>query len=365
MKYSLSLGVAGGAIGTAIGALASVIYLKIKYKEDLRKKRKLKSYPRKHNDKYILNCIWKYSLPLLVSALILYGGNNLIDQGIITNKLAELGYSQVQYSSMFGDFGKYFQLINLPMIIVSSLALSIFPIIARENASKDKTKLNESIAKIFKIGFMIGLPSAITLSVLSKSIFYFIYFKVGHIGGAELMVFGGYVFIFSSIYQLSIILLNSLGRVRVAAMTAFITVVVRLLADFIFIGIAAVNIYGAVIGLLLSNYIGMMINIKIIENHTKTKESYLNNIIKPVIGSIFMGITLFITYFVFSRLLGTISKITLSNGIGGYIINAISLICACYLGAIIYLKVMVKIKGIDDSDLLIFPKQIKRIFLMY
>ena len=364
MKYSLSLGVAGGAIGTAIGALASVVYLKIKYKKDLKERGRIKSQPRKHNNKYIFNYIWKYSVPLLVSALILYGGNNLIDQGIITNKLAELGYSQVQYSSMFGDFGKYFQLINLPMIIISSLALSVFPIIARENASKDKKKLNEGIAKIFKIGFMIGLPSAITLSVLSKPIFHFIYFKVGHMGGAELMVFGGYVFIFSSIYQLSVTLLNSLGRVRVGAMTAFITIAVRLLADFIFIGIATINIYGAVIGLLLSNYVGMMINIKIIENHTRTKESYLNSIVKPAIASIVMGIVLFIVYFIMNRVVGEVFGLASSGGVGGYITNAIALVIAGYVGSIVYLKVMIKTKGMENEDLSIFPRKLKKLFFI-
>ena len=364
MQYSLSLGVAGGAIGTAIGALASVIYLKIKYKEDLRKRGKIKSHPRKHNDKHIFNYIWKYSVPLLISALILYGGNNVLDQIIITNKLAGLGYSPAQFSSMFGDFNKYLQLINLPMIIISSLALSVFPIIARENASKDKTKLNEGIAKIFKIGFMIGLPAAVTLSVLSKPIFHFIYYKVGLMGGAELMVFGGYVFIFSSIYQLSVTMLNSLGRVRAGAVTSFINVAVRLIIDFIFIGIATINIYGAIIGLLLSNYVGMMINMKIVENHTRTKESYLNSIIKPAISAIFMGIVLVIVYFIVSRVVGRVIGSPANPGINGYITNAIALVIAGYIGSIVYLKIMIKTKGIEDDDLSIFPRKLKKLFFI-
>ena len=364
MKYSLALGVAGGAIGTAIGALASVIYLKIKYKEDLRKRGRVKSQPRKHNDRHIFNYIWKYSVPLLVSALILYGGNNLFDQMIITGRLSELGYSQAQFSVMFGDFGKYTQLINLPMIIISSLALSVFPIIARENASKDKTKLNEGIAKVFKIGFMIGLPAAVTLSVLSKAIFHFIYFKVGLTGGAELMVFGGYVFIFSSIYQLSVTMLNSLGRVRAGAVTSFINVAVRLVVDFIFIGIASINIYGAIIGLLLSNYVGMMINIKIVENHTRTKESYLNSIIKPAIAAIFMGIALAVVYFIMSEIIGMVFGATSIPGLGGYITNAIALVVAGYVGSIVYLKVMIKTKGMENEDLAIFPRKLKKLFFI-
>ncbi|MGL4656682.1 MAG: putative polysaccharide biosynthesis protein [Sarcina sp.] len=364
MKVSLAWGVAGGAIGTAVGALASVIYLKIKYDKDLKERGRVKSEPRMHSNNHILKYIFSYSWPLIVSALILYAGNNLFDQTIINRSLEYLGYTQTDASTMFGDFGKYTQLINLPMILISSIALSVFPVIARENASKDKTKLREGIDKLFKIGFMIGLPAAVGLSVLSTPIFHFIFFKVSNTGGSLLMKFGGYVFIFSSIYQLTVTMINSLGKVKAGTVTAFITVAVRLIVDLIFIRIAFINIYGAVIGLLLSNYIGMLLNMKIVEKHTKTTESYLRNIVKPAISALVMGIIMYFVYIAVGSLIGMALGAPSNGGLLGYISNAISLGITGYIGAIVYLQMMFRIKGMDSEDLAIFPRKIRRVFFI-
>ncbi|MGL5066372.1 MAG: putative polysaccharide biosynthesis protein [Sarcina sp.] len=364
MKISLPWGVAGGAIGTAVGALASVIYLKIKYDKDLKSRGRVKSEPRKHSNDHILKYIFKYSWPLIVSALILYAGNNLFDQTIINRSLQYLGYNQVDASTMFGDLGKYTQLINLPMILISSIALSVFPMIARENASDDKTKLREAINKLFKIGFMIGLPSAVGLSVLSGPIFHFIFFKVENTGGALLMQFGGYVFIFSSVYQLTVTMINSLGKVKSGTVTAFITVAVRLIVDIIFIRIAFINIYGAVIGLLLSNYIGMLLNMKIVEKHTMSKESYLRSIIKPAISAAVMGAIMYFVFIAVGAIIGMVLGAPTNGGLIGYISNAISLGITGYIGGVVYLQMMVKIKGMDSDDLAIFPRKVRRLFFM-
>ncbi|MGL4990808.1 MAG: putative polysaccharide biosynthesis protein [Sarcina sp.] len=364
MKQSLALGVAGGAIGTAVGALGSVVYLKIKYNKDLKSRGKIKSHPRKDSNNHIFNYIVKYSLPLIISALILYAGNNLFSQTIINRGLESLGYSATQSSIMFGDFNKYLQLINLPMIIISSLALSVFPIIARENTSEDKTRLRAGVQKLFKIGFMISLPAAVGLSVLSKPIFHFVFLKLGNTGGSELMVFGGYVFIFSSVYQLTVTMLNSLGMVKRGAITSFITVAITLVVDFIFVRMQSINIYGAVIALLLANYVGMLINMKIVEKYTKSEESNLNSIIKPTIAAFVMGIVLFVIYFIVSKGLGFILAPPTSGGFVGYITNAIALVIAGYAGVVIYMKIMIRIKGIDNEDIVIFPRKLRKLFFI-
>ncbi len=354
MKHSLGLGVAGGAIGTAIGALASLIYLKYKYIIDIRGRRGVKSLPRKHHNKYIVSYIFKYSVPLLISALILYAGSNLIDQAVINNSLRSIGYSEAKVSGLYGDFGKYMQLINVPMIIISSLALSVFPLIARENVSEDKTNLRVAINKLVKIGFIIALPSAIGLSVLSSSVFRAI-FGTSQMGGSKIMLYGAYVFIFSAIYQLSNTMLNSLGKVTEGAVTSFISVAIRVICSYIFIRISAINIYGAIIGLLVSNFVAMVINMFIIEKHMQARESTLKSIVKPTIAAIIMGIVI---YFINLGLQMTLVSVA------GYIGNVISLMITGYIGAIVYLQVMVRIKGITKEDMDIFPAKLRRLFLI-
>lgn len=355
MKHSLALGVAGGATGTAVGALASVIYLKIKYNKDIKSRRGAESKPRTHSNKYIFNYIFKYSVPLLGSALILYAGTNVWDQSLIHDGLISIGYSDVKATILYGDFGKYMQLINVPMIIISSLALSIFPMIAKENTKDDKTGLRIAVEKLFKIGFIIALPSAVGLSVLSKPIYYMV-LGASQMGGSTIMLFGAYVFIFSSVYQLSNTVLNSLGKVTQGAVTSFIGVIVRLLCSYIFIRMASINIYGTIIGLLLSNIVILLLNMKIIQKHTKAKDSSIKTIVKPTIAAVVMGIVVYFANKVLQLILGAI--------FAPYIGNAIALMITVYIGGVVYLQVITRIKGVGEEEMNLFPRKIKKLFFI-
>lgn len=355
MKHSLALGVAGGATGTAIGALASVIYLKIKYSKDIKSRGIVKSKPRVHSNKYIFTYIFKYSVPLLISALILYAGSNVFDQSLIHDGLISIGYSEAKATALYGDFGKYMQLINVPMIIISSLALSIFPMIAKENTNEDKTGLGIAVNKLFKIGFIIGLPSAIGLSVLSKPIYYLV-LGGSQMQGSRIMLFGAYVFIFSSVYQLSNTVLNSLGKVTQGAITSFIGVAVRLICSYVFIRMASINIYGTIIGLLLSNIIIMLLNMKLIKNHTKSRESSLKTMIKPTIAGVIMGVAIYFANKVLQAAIGIV--------FAGYIGNAIALMITIYIGGIVYLQVITRIKGVGEEEMNLFPRKVKKLFFI-
>lgn len=353
MRYSVALGVAGGAVGTAVGAAGSLLYLLYKYKKDKKIKRVAKE--RMHTNKYILNYIIRYSIPLLLSAMFIYAGSNLIDVANINNGLAKAGFDEYLRGVKYGDYGNYTQIINVPMILISSLAVSVLPVISGANVLKDKTKLKTSIERLIKTGFLIGIPSAIGLSVLSTSVFTMI-FGSSNLGGAAIMKFGAYVFIFSSIYQLSYTMLNSLGKVKEGAIISFIGVIIKIICNFILIPIASINIFGVIIGLLISNIITMILNIRVIEKHTGVFGMLKDSWQKPALSGIAMGVVVFIL----NKGLYALFAIIMPS----YVSNAFSLLISIYVGVLVYINMMMAMKGIDDTIIGMVPRKFKKVLLM-
>lgn len=353
MNISLEWGVAGGALGTGIGALFTFIYLLIMLKKDKQIDRPSK--PRVKTNKELFTYMFKFSIPLILSTGFIYAGNNLIDVGNIKSGLLKAGFDDVYATIRYGNFGNFMQLINVPMIVISSLSLTAFPMLAEANALDDKSKLSETIKQIFKISFLISLPATIGLSVLSAPIFDMIFVSSTY-KGSDIMRFGSFILISYSLFQLSNTILNSVGRVYKGTTSAIIGVVIKIICNFILIPVAFINIYGAIIGLCLSQAIPFMLNYRHIKNHLQTKDSLINTWQKPLISAIIMGI---VVHFLYKGLFFVLSGVT-SN----YIALSISVIISIYIGAVIYIQCLVKTKGVSASDLNVIPNKLKKLVFL-
>lgn len=348
MNYGVEYGVAGGAFGTTVGAFGALVYLKIIYIKEIKKKRKSKR--RKKSNNYIFKYIIRYSVPLILSTAFIYAGNNLVDVGLIKSGLIKSGLNDTLATILYGHFNKYKQIINTPMIIITSLSIYILPLISRENVSENKNGLRRSIRSLINLGFLIGLPAAIGMSILSTEIFMVI-FGPNKLEAAPIMKYGSAVFIVLSIYHLTNTMMNSLGKIKEGVVTSFIGVIIKVLCDFIFIPMSFFNIYGAVLGLFLSNFVMVILNMNIIERYVKKRGILRTAWIKPTIGALIMGGVVFLLKISISKIFKLI--------LGAYIGNLISLLIIVYLGALVYIKVMIYLKAIDDEFINTIPRKIR------
>lgn len=350
IKISLEWGVAGGALGTTLGAFITQLYLLLQYKKD--KKIKRESNPRAKTDKEIFKYMFNFALPLIVSTGFIYAGNNLVDVANIKSGLLKSGFTDSYATIRYGNFGNFMQLVNVPMIIISSLSLTILPILAKANTLESKDELKNNIKQIFKISFLISIPSAVGLSVLSEPIFDMI-FVSSQYKGSDLLKFGSFIIVSYSLFQLSNTILNSVGRVYKGTTSAMIGVIIKILSNFILIPIATINIFGAIIGLCLSQAIPFLLNYRHIKNHIGTKESLVNSWAKPLLSSAIMGICVFLTYNGLFKLLSLM--------LPKYPSLSISILASVYVGAVVYIKTMYITKGITEKDLSIVPKKLRKL----
>lgn len=347
------VGVAGANSGTTLGALISALYLYIFYKKDTKIKRESK--PRISNNKEILKYVFKFSAPLILSTFVLYAFNNVIDVANIKNGLLAAGFSDSNATIRYGNFGNYVQLMSVPMIIISALSVSIIPTICANNSRNDKVALINSIKNSFKICFIIAIPAAIGLSVLSTPIFN-VLFTAENNQGATIMKIGAIVLIFNAALQITTTTMHSLGRVYISTFTSILGTVLKVFCNLILIRVASINIYGAVMGLLLAYSVPTFINNMILKKHLKTNESLINTWKKPLLASIVMGILVFLINLVLHKSLGFIKF--------DYIVDFISVAVSVLCGGFTYLHIMIKINGISNEDLNLIPNRFKKLLLI-
>ena len=167
--------VAGGSIGTLAGA---VVALLIVYKYYLSYKNNEDSYLLSHNEipkeklptKTLLLRILFYSLPITLNSGIQYGGN-LIDTSVLKGRLMAGGFMEVDARSLHGMMGATRQILNVPNSLVSSLCISLLPVIAGLYAAKKLDEAKNKANYAFRLCYTLAVPISVAMCVFAEPMY--------------------------------------------------------------------------------------------------------------------------------------------------------------------------------------------------
>lgn len=343
-------GCVGATIGTTLGALASALYLIVTYEKN--KHFKVSSIGNsnkmiKHTNKQVLRRILKYSIPITICIGITNAGV-LIDTYNVTARLIAGGALRDYAQGLYGMYGKYNTLINMPITIISALAVAVLPAVSRAVALKDKKLIKSKISFAFRISFLIAIPAAVGFSILSKPIYTLL-----HLGdGYTIMIYGSIIVVFMALVQIQTSILQGIGKLYVVTFYSVLGLVIKYIVNYILVAIPSINIYGAIIGSAAGFGIPIILNIIYIQKVLKLKINLRGYIIKPLVSSIFMAAVIYVIYNILNYIIGFIFK--------GYFNNAISVLIAIIIGMLAYLYAMLLSKGITKEEMDILPSRITR-----
>jgi len=349
--YGVEAGVVGATVGTTLGALASTVYLIVTYEKN--KHIKVVNFDGskkfiKHTNNQVLRRIIKYSVPITICIGITNAGN-IIDSYNITARLIAGGALKNYAQSIYGMYGKYMTLSNMPITIISALAMAILPAVSKAVALKDKKLIGNKINFAFKTNFLIAIPAAVGFSVLGDPIY-----RLLHLGdGYKIMMFGSIVVILMALVQIQTSILQGMGRLYVVTFYSVLGLVVKFIVNYILVAVPSINIYGAIIGSIAGFILPIVLNIMYMQKILKLKIDFLSYVFKPLVSSIFMAAVTYVVYNILIYLLKFI--------IVGYLNNAIALFISIAVGVIAYFYSIVFIKGISKEELDIMPNKIKKI----
>lgn len=347
LKKGLAAACAGGSFATSIASVVASIFLIYMYKRN--HENKIVKYhdvsAKRYTNRELIKKIFNYSIPLTVYQALFYVGN-LIDVGNTHSRLMHAGFSDRIATTYYGNLNRFYQLIGVPNAIIASLSVALLPSISASVARNDKKIVKAKINSAFKICFLISIPSAFALSVLSAPI----YRMIGFGQGSYIMAFGSYILILMSCVQIFSAILQGLGKLYIVTFFLIFGVIGKIVTNYFVIAIPSINIMGAIIGNITYYTLPLVLDNIILVKILKIRINIFKHAIKPIISSLAMSIVLYIAYYIFHYLVAFV--------IGGYIAVTISAIIAMLLGAYTYFFIMAVIKGIRQNDLKMMPNKV-------
>lgn len=351
IKYGIEAACAGSTLGTTLGAIVSASYLIWFYE---RNKDNRPSYKedgivavRLTNNQLIKRLLY-FGLPITL-CWGLQSAGNMVDASNTLARLAKAGLPSIQATIQYGNLGKFQTLINVPIAIISALCATILPFISAA-ARKNKSSFKHGIDFALKTCYLIAVPSAVGLAVLSKPIF--VIFGKQFVGGAPLMEIGSIILIMMAVAQIQMTILQGIGKIYQATTYLFLGLIVKIAANYFLIAIPAINIKGAIIGTVLGYLLPLLLNKRLIIKSMKIRFSIIGPFLKPLMASIIMGLWEYFIYNILYLILSFVGK--------GYIINLISVLISIFSALFIYLYMLAINKGITKSDMASLPNKLTR-----
>lgn len=309
-EFSYALGAEGGAIGTGIGAFTALVILFFMFLSLSAKYRRFLSnnnnYPPESNAT-IYKVLFSTMVPIIMSSTI-YNLTTVVDDLIFSNVLTFMK-SQLNIVVLWGVFGNYHLLFNIPVAISSSLTSSIIPSISMSVAKNDVREVVLKVKYSVKYTMLIVIPSFVGLFILADPICRVLFKE--HIDILINVLKTGSIAVVSfSFATVTNGILHGLGFYKTPLKNAVIALIIHIIACFIFLIPLNLNIYGIVISMIIFATILAVLNQMEINRIVRYRNSnfqkrYILTYFLMILSAFIMGV---VTYYVNGFLKNVIFK---------------------------------------------------------
>ena len=349
IKFGNALGAAGGTVGTTLGALVALLYFLRYYKVNSKKSKKATSKNiKRSSNKEIFKKILFYAIPITIGMAIQQAGT-LVDLKIVKERLLAASFSKTDIEILWGILSQYTVLINVPLALVSSISISVVPMISSQNATKSRGVLKDSIDTTMKVTYLITVPAAVGMAVFSLPILQLLKLDSDI---AKLLMYGSYIIVLMAIVYLQTSILQGIGKVNAVTFFSVVGLVGKIIANYVFVAMPKLNILGAIIGSGISFLIMLVLNQILINRELKIRVKVITPVIRPIIASFVMAV---ISFAIYKGIIFTLFFIPY-----GYIKNAIAILIAMVIAMVVYGVSIILIGGVKKEDLQILPAKLIR-----
>lgn len=294
----VALGAAGATFGAVAGAFLSLAYLYISYLIYRARNRE----PGEDTNSVktesigagsILKQLVIIALPVTVSA-VATTLTNLIDSVTITANLQVAGFDLHQATVYLGQLTNKAQtLLNVPLVIGAGLATSLVPAMSASLIKGDKVKARQKASTAIRLAFLLSVPAAAGLALLSSPIYSLIYRNVPE--GSEMMAFSALTVIFTVAMSTLHGILQGCGKYYHPLKNILIGGAAKFVLNVVLIRNPYLNIYGAIIASTVSTGLIFLLSLIDVRKFIGFDKIVLP-IFKGVLCSVVMGVFCRLTY---------------------------------------------------------------------
>lgn len=294
VKISISWGSTGGTIGTTLGAIGAIIYIRYilnkKYEVKLIYRNAIENEnTRKLRNNKILKRLLISALPFILIAAI-QNISTIIDTFTVRT------FIETDINIKTATLKYYTTIINVPLVIITSLGIGIYPKIIKGYLEKNKEELVIQTSYCYKLIYIIIIPSVCGLMILSKDIFKLVFNREF---GYEILLIGSCALIFMALSTIQNIVIQGMNKFKFIIKLGFLSLIIKILINIIFIRINNINVIGAVIGTIVSLAVITVWNNFKLQEYFNIKIPIINQSKTPLIASIIMSTVLAILRYLF------------------------------------------------------------------
>lgn len=349
--------------GVTLSCFAGMIYMLIVYKlkgSQITREQYIAS-PRPYNWKSIVATLIKIAVPISLGSFVLNLAT-LIDTMSVTNLMNNLFTNNFDaVNTLFGslvpaesfnkdDFGVFlygsyayaFSIFNLIPAFTGVFGKSALPNVVNSFESRDKEGLKRNIQTTLRLSSMLAIPAGIGLCVLAEPVLSLLYPSrvVETTIAAPAMQIMGIAIIFLGVLTPAFNVLQAMNKVYLPVKLMVIGSIIKIIVNVITISIPSINIMGAAWGTLACYLFIVIVSIIKIQKVAKIRLDYLSIFIKPIIAGILCGVVAYFSFILFS----------------GFISTKVATLFSIVFAGIIYVIVLIFIRGIAKDDVIMLPK---------
>ena len=348
--------VAGGAIfGVTLGTALSMVFL-IVYLMTHRNRKE--SLDEASSSGTLIKSILAIGIPITLSnsAMSII---NLVDTKIIMGRLQNgLHLTELEAAALNGQYGMAMDMPNMVASFVYPVTMSLIPFAAAALARKDTGEADRIISSAFRLIALLALPAGVGLSVLATPIMTLMLpaQPEGALAAGPHLQILGFALIFICLMILTNAILQTYGKEKLPIITVVIGGVVKIVMNYILVGMPEINIHGAPISTLCCYVVIAGLNLFFVWKYSPEKPKYIRLFAKPVVATALMGASARVVYGITARLL---------DGHGAYGVNALATLFGIGAGVVVYGVLVIVLRILRADDLRGIPKGDKIIKLLH
>lgn len=299
----------------------------------------------------ILKELVSIAIPITLSSSIMYL-TSVIDSSIVIRRLMDIGYAKETAQVIFGSYSSMaVTMYNLPPNFVNPFAISLIPQIAASLAKGAKESAKKAMDSTLRFACTIILPCAFGMGALSRRLLSLLYvnesipldnggtLETVELAGQLLQILAPSILFVSIIYVTSAMLQAS-GNERLSIISALLGVGTKLISSYVLLGIPSLGIYATPISTGLCYLVIVICNFLFLIRRTGYRPSMGKLFFKPLLAGIACGA----------------SAILFSSALDLFLSEKLATVLAIGLAALVYLGVLLLIRGINEEDVVLLPK---------
>lgn len=364
----LSIAAAAAMLGITLGSLFAGLFLMLrhKFRGNGFSKLDLENSPEPESGKIILKSLIAIAVPVAIGSLV----NNvasLIDVAMVQRQIGnavskspetfkeiygsllvnEVDGKTVQMANseipnfLYGCYKGYaYTIFNLIPTVTSVVGVSALPVLTMVWTEGKKADIKANIESMLKVITLIAFPMGIGVIALAPQIISLLYSKPDAAIAVNLLRILGGAACFAGITTPITNMLQAIGKPSVPVKNIAVGAVIKIVVNYILVGIPEINILGAPIGTLLCYMYIAFADIYCLVKYSKVMPSLVKSVFKPLIAAVLCGGA---AYF---------SNMLISSFWNSRVVSIIAILIA----VLVYVVAISVLRCIDEEDVKSLPK---------